>query len=47
MSYADIFDAFTLALKHYQFANRETNEGIAIAVKRENNIPGQRNQRNA
>src|SRR5919112_3559006 len=35
-SYADIFDAFRLALKHYQFANRETNEDIAIAVKKEN-----------
>jgi hypothetical protein len=46
-SYADIFDSFRLALKHYQFANRETNESIAIAVKRENNMLGQRNQRNA
>ena len=47
-SYADIFDAFRLALKHYQFANRETNEDIAIAVKKENkNQRSQRNQRNA
>jgi len=39
-SYADIFDAFRLALKHYQFVNRETD--IPIAVKRENNFPNQR-----
>ena len=46
--YADIFDAFRLALKHYQFANSETNEDIAIAVKKENkNQRSQRNQRNA
>src|SRR5918993_1708051 len=37
-SYADIFDAFRLALKHYQIANREIEgEDIPIAVKRENN----------
>src|SRR5919112_1954803 len=35
-SYADIFDAFRLALKHYQLSARETNEDIAIAVKKEN-----------
>src|SRR5919106_2242218 len=47
-SYADIFDAYRLALKHYQFANSETNEDIAIAVKKENkNQRSQRNQRNA
>jgi hypothetical protein len=34
---ADIFDAFRLALKHYQFTNRETDEDTPIAVKRENN----------
>jgi hypothetical protein len=28
MSYADIFDAYRLALKHYKFITREINEGI-------------------
>jgi len=46
-SYADIFDAFRLALKHYQFANRETNEDTPIVVKRENNKLNHRSQRNA
>ena len=43
-SYADIFDAYRLALKLYRFANR-TTEGrdILIAVKKENKL----SQRNA
>jgi hypothetical protein len=47
-SYADIFDAFRLALKHYQFVNKETEgEDIPIAVQRENNKTGQGSKRNA
>jgi hypothetical protein len=45
-SYADIFDAFRLALKHYQFVNKETAEDIPIAGKRENNQLSQRSRRN-
>ena len=40
MSYAVIFDAFRLALKHYQLSTRED---VTIIVKKENKL----NQRNA
>jgi hypothetical protein len=41
-SYVDIFDAFRLVLKLYQFANRKIEEDdLPIAVKRENNMLGQ------
>jgi hypothetical protein len=36
-SYADIFDAFRLALKHYQFANREIEGDLPISVKKDKN----------
>jgi hypothetical protein len=33
-SCADVFDAFRLALKHYQFANREEEDATIVVKKR-------------
>jgi hypothetical protein len=42
-SYADIFDAFRLALKLYTFSNREIEDDLPIAVKKDKNQLSQRN----
>src|SRR5215211_9370913 len=46
-SYADIFDAYRLALKLYQFTNRTTEDDVPIVVKKDKNQLSQRSQRNA
>jgi hypothetical protein len=34
-SYADIFDAYRLALKHYQFATTKTEDTLIVVKKKE------------